>query len=366
MSKDSRLDEARKKISEVDSKMAALFEERMEAAAMIADYKKENGLQIYDAQREKELINNNVDLILDENLKDYYIEFLKNTLDVSKQYQRRCIKGARIAYCGNEGAFAQIATNNIFPEGEAVPYKSFQDAYEAVENGECDVAVLPIENSYAGEVGAVMDIMFSGSLYINGLYTFQIEQCLLGTDDASLEDIKTVVSHPQALAQCDNYIKKIGAKKEEVGNTSFAAKMVAKEKDKTMAAIASREAASVYNLKVLDANIAESGDNSTRFAVFARNMSRYIGGAKNNHIIMMFTVKNEAGALAKAMNVIGAYGYNMSAVRSRPRKSLSWSYYFYVEADGDGNIDNEKRMLKALGATCDKLRVIGNMEGRID
>lgn len=366
MSNDSRLDEARKKISEVDSKMAALFEERMEAAAMIADYKKENGLQIYDAQREKELINNNVDLILDENLKDYYIEYLKNTLDVSKQYQRRCIKGARIAYCGNEGAFAQIATNNIFPEGEAVPYKSFQDAYEAVENGECDVAVLPIENSYAGEVGAVMDIMFSGSLYINGIYTFQIEQCLLGTNDSNIEDIETVVSHPQALAQCDNYIKRIGAKKEEVGNTSFAAKMVATEKDKTVAAIASREAASVYNLKVLDANIAESGDNSTRFAVFARNMSRYIGGAKNNHIIMMFTVKNEAGALAKAMNVIGAYGYNMSAVRSRPRKSLSWSYYFYVEADGDGNIDNEKRMLKALGATCDKLRVIGNMEGRID
>ena len=143
MSKENKLDEARKKISEVDSKMAALFEERMEAAAMIADYKKENGLQIYDAQREKELINNNVDLILDENLKDYYIEFLKNTLDVSKQYQRRCIKGARIAYCGNEGAFAQIATKNIFPEGEAVPYKSFQDAYEAGKLGPCNMRAFP-------------------------------------------------------------------------------------------------------------------------------------------------------------------------------------------------------------------------------
>lgn len=364
MEKENVLQEARKSISEIDSKMAALFEERMKSASVIAEYKKQNGIPIYDGEREREVINNNVDLILDEELKPYYIEYLQSVLDISKQYQRKCISGARIAYCGEEGAFAQMAADKIFPEGEAVSYKSFQDAYEAVEEGECDVAVLPIENSYAGEVGSVMDIMFQGSLYINDMHTFHVEQCLLGTKDSDISDIKKVISHPQALAQCDKYIKDIGAKKEEVGNTSFAAKMVADEKDKSVAAIASREAAKIYGLKILDANIAESQDNSTRFAVFAKNQARYLGGSKHNHIIMMFTVKDEAGALAKAINVIGAYGYNMSAVRSRPLKSLSWSYYFYVEADGDGNVENEKRMLKALGATCDKLRVIGDMKGR--
>ena len=159
-----------------------------------------------------------------------------------------------------------MAAGKIFPEGEEVSYKSFQDAYEAVERGKCDVAVLPIENSYAGEVGSVMDIMFRGSLYVNGVYTLQVEQCLIGTKDANIEDIKKVISHPQALAQCDSYIKNIGAKKEEAGNTSFAAKMVASEGDKTVAAIASREAANIYGLKILDANIAQSQDNSTRFA----------------------------------------------------------------------------------------------------
>ena len=363
---ENELKKAREGISEVDSKMAALFEERMKLCGQIAEYKKSNGIQIYDAEREREVINNNVDLILDEELKPYYVEFLENVMDISKQYQRKCISGARIAYCGEEGAFAQMAAGKIFPEGEEVSYKSFQDAYEAVERGECDVAVLPIENSYAGEVGSVMDIMFRGSLYVNGVYTLQVEQCLIGTKDANIEDIKKVISHPQALAQCDSYIKNIGANKEEAGNTSFAAKMVASEGDKTVAAIASREAANIYGLKILDANIAQSQDNSTRFAVFSRNQARYLGGSKHNHIIMMFTVKDEAGALAKAINVIGAYGYNMSAVRSRPLKSLSWSYYFYVEADGDGNVENEKRMLKALGATCDKLRVIGDMKGRIE
>lgn len=364
MEKENILQEARKNISEIDSKMAALFEDRMKQSAIIAEYKKHNGVSIYDAEREREVIDNNVDLILDEEIKSYYVEYLQSILDISKQYQRKCIKGARIAYCGEEGAFAQIAADKIFPEGDAISYRSFQDAYEAVENGECDVAVLPIENSYAGEVGSVMDIMFRGSLYINDVHTFHVEQCLLGTKDADISDIKKVISHPQALAQCDKYIKKIGAKKEETGNTSFAAKMVADENDKTVAAIASREAANIYGLKILDASVAESQDNSTRFAVFSRNQARYLGGSKHNHIIMMFTVKDEAGALAKAMNVIGAYGYNMSAVRSRPTKSLSFSYYFYVEADGDGNVENEKRMLKALGVTCDKLKVVGDMKGR--
>ena len=366
MEKENDLQKAREKISEIDSKMAALFEERMQQAALIADYKRDNGIPIYDGSREREVIENNVDLILDEDLKSYYVEFLQNVMDVSKQYQRKCIEGARIAYSGDEGAFAQIATDKIFPEGESVSYKSFQDAYEAVEQGECDLAVLPIENSYAGEVGSVMDIMFQGSLYVNAMYTFHVEQCLLGTQDADISDIEKVVSHPQALAQCDKYIKEIGAKKEEAGNTSFAAKMVAANNDKSVAAIASREAAKIYGLKILDANVAQSGDNSTRFAVFSRNQARYLGDSKHNHIIMMFTVKDEAGALAKAINVIGAYGYNMSAVRSRPLKSLSWSYYFYVEADGDGNVENEKRMLKALGVTCDKLRVIGDMKGRTE
>ena len=365
MSNQKTLDNAREKVSEIDSKMAKLFEERLEAVSEIAAYKKENGLPILDKKREDFLLNKNTDIVRDE-FKDYYVKFLKDTMDVSKQYQRKCISGARIAYAGTEGAFAEIAARNVFPDGELVSYKSFSEAYRAVEKGDCDSAVLPIENSYVGEVGAVMDIMFQGSLYINGLYTSKVEQCLLGTSDADLLDIKRIISHPQALAQCEEYIGNLNVKAEEVSNTAYAAKMVSESNDKSVAAIASREAADIYNLKILDANIEKDKDNSTRFAVFARHMAYPPEGSKHNHIIMMFTVKDEAGALAKAINVIGAYGYNMSAVRSRPDKSLSWSYYFYVEADGDGNIDNQERMLKALGATCDKLKVVGNVsEGGI-
>ncbi|MCR4610458.1 MAG: chorismate mutase [Lachnospiraceae bacterium] len=362
MINDNSFNDAREKINSIDSKMAELFEERMRAVSDIAAYKKEKGIPVVDKNREDNLLKTNVDLI-DEEYKDYYVEFLQNTMDVSKQYQRKCIKGARIAYAGIDGAFAQIAASRIFPEAEIVSYRNFAEAYRAVEKGECDNAVLPIENSYVGEVGTVMDIMFGGGLYVNGLYTFQVEQCLLGTKDAKLEDVKKVISHPQALTQCETFIDKLNVEIEEVGNTAVAARQIAKEGDKTLAAIASREAAEIYGLKVLDAGISQDRDNSTRFAVFARNMAAVSEEAKNNHIILMFTVKDEAGALAKAINVIGAYGYNMSAVRSRPNKKLSWSYYFYVEADGDGNRANQERMLHALGATCDKLKIIGDMEG---
>lgn len=362
MSSEDSLREAREKIGEVDAKIALLFTERMKAVKEVANYKKDNGIPILDEKREEELLSINSDKIDDE-YKDYYVEFYRHTLEASKHYQRKVIQGAKIAYAGMDGAFAQIAASNIFPEANLISYRSFYDAYKAVESGECDNAVLPIENSYVGEVGSVMDIMFEGELYVNGLYTFQVEQCLLGTKDSDISDIKTVVSHPQALNQCESYIKSLGADINEAGNTAYAAEMVSDKGDKTIAAIGSRESAEIYGLKILDSNIAQDSDNSTRFAVFSRSMASKREHAKSNHIIMMFTVKDEAGALAKAINVIGSFGYNMSAVRSRPNKKLSWSYYFYVEADGNGNKENQQRMVSALSATCDKLKIIGDMEG---
>lgn len=359
-----KLNEARAKINEIDEKMASLFEERMQAAKVIAGYKKERGLPIFDAVREQALIERNLGFIKDYEISSYYVRFLNDLMAVSKQYQERLISGTKIAYCGIEGAFANIAVTKIFPYGNAVSYPDFRAAYEAVENGECDCCVLPIENSYAGEVGQVMDLMFSGSLYVNGIYTLRVAHHLLGVGGAGLKDVKKVVSHPQALAQCAGYIRKKGYATEEYTNTAAAAKAVKELNDPATAAIASAETARLYGLEILDHDINESAVNSTRFAVFSRAENRKLSTPDGN-FIMVFTVKNEVGALAQALNVLGSYGFNMRALKSRPMKNLAWQYYFYIEAEGDETGRNGTDMLRHIALHCDKLKVVGHYSEEI-
>ncbi len=356
------LTRAREEINEIDEEMSKLFVRRMNAVSDIARYKKERGLPILDGDREAQVIERGNELIEEEELRAYYTRFLTDTMSISKQYQRKLMEGMRVAYCGIEGAFAHMAAESLFPEANAVAYVDFKAAYAAVEAGECDAAVLPLENSFAGEVGTVMDIMFGGSLYVNDLRTLQVEHCLVGLPGADPSKITTVMSHPQALAQCNGYIERKGYRVVQSTNTALAARDVAQRGDASFAAIASSTAAKLYGLEVLESNINDSESNSTRFGVFSRTRSQKPENSKSGHILLMFTVKNEAGALAKAINVIGAYGYNMSVVRSRPMRSLAWQYYFYIEANGDGTRGNEERMITALRATCDKLKVLGSFE----
>ena len=352
----NKLEEARKIINEVDSQMAELFEKRMRAAEMVYEHKKEFGLPILDEKREDAVIEKNSALVEDSVLKEYYIDFLKNTMSLSRAYQYRMQSGLKVAYSGVEGAFAHIAAGRIFPEGKRTSYSDFKAAYDSVVKGECDVAVLPIENSYAGEVGQTIDLIFSGTLYINGIYELDIHQNLLGVQGARIEDIKKVTSHPQALSQCHDYIKMRGFVTEEANNTALAAKTVAESNDKTLGAIASVETAQIYGLKVIEANINKSGENTTRFAVLSKVKAT---STSLSSTVLMFTVKHEAGSLANAIGIIGKYGYNMTALRSRPMKKHSWQYYFYVEIDGSVNSENGTKMIEELRALCDKLKVAG-------
>ena len=355
----NRLDEARRTINSVDAKMAELFVERMNAAAIIADYKREHGLEIYDEKREEEIIRRNSSLVEDDELRSYYVSYLKNTMAVSRSYQSKLLFGMKVAYCGTEGAFAHIGACKLFPTAKKIAYESFEAAYSAADKGECDVALLPMENSYQGEVGQVTDLMFSGTLYINSIAELPVSHDLLVLDGASAKDIKTVVSHPQALGQCNDYIKSHGYKSVEYSNTALAAKYVAEKGDPTLAAIASEEAGQIYGLKLLDKNINSARNNTTRFAVFSRSMNTHSSKEMGIHTVLLFTVRNEAGALAKAIDVIGRHGFNMRALRSRPMKELLWEYYFYVEAEGNINTEEGKRMLEELGEFCDRLKVVG-------
>ena len=352
----NKLDEAREIINKVDSQMAELFVERMKAAEMVFEYKKDFGLPVSDSKREESVINKNSELIDDEVIKSYYIDYIKNLMDISKAYQYRMQSGLKVAYSGVEGAFAHIAAGRIFPDCNRISFRDFKSAYDSVVNGEADVAVLPIENSYAGEVGQTIDLIFSGGLFINGIYELEIHQNLLGVAGATVNDIKKVTSHPQALGQCHDYIKFRGFDIEEANNTAIAAKTVAETNDKSLGAIASVETAEIYGLKILEANINKSGENTTRFAVLSKVRAESPALTSS---VLMFTVKNEAGSLANAISIIGKYGYNMTALRSRPLKKHSWQYYFYIEIDGTTDNEEGKKMIADLNKVCDKLKIAG-------
>ena len=356
---DNRLNEAREIINRVDKEMARLFEERMSASVTVAEYKKDHGLEIFDERRENEVIEKNSKLISDDELRAYYINFLKSTMAVSRSYQSRLMEGMRVAYSGTEGAFAHIASNKLFPTARKIAYPTFEAAYRAVEAGECEVAVLPVENSFNGEVGQVTDLMFSGTLYVNGMLDLAVSQDLLAKPGTKLSDIKKVLSHTQALGQCAEYIKERGFVAEEFTNTALAAKYVKECDDPTVAAIASGEAAEIFGLDVLEKNINASRQNTTRFAIFSRSEAAHSKSEMGLHTVFLFTVRNEAGALAKAIEVIGKHGFNMHSLRSRPMKELLWQYYFYVEAEGNINSLEGQAMLDELALYCDRLRVVG-------
>ncbi len=264
----------------------------------------------------------------------------------------------KVAYSGIRGAYANIAAMKIMKNGEYVSYPSFGSVYDAVVKGECTHGVLPIENSFAGDVAQVLDLLYFGDLSIIGIYEMPIVHYLLGIPGSTISDIKTVYSHPQALDQCSAYIREHGFVKAVATNTAVAAKEVSEKNDPSIAAIAGKETAKFYGLTILGQEINERDDNTTRFALIAKNDRPLL--EKRESFSLILTVKNEAGAFAKAITTIGNGGFNMRAIRSRPAKSLAWKYYFYIEGEGDLSGEAGKMMLSKLRENCETIRVLGN------
>ncbi len=355
------LDAARKEITRIDEEMARLFEERMHEVACVAAYKQEHGLPIRDPSREDALISRCRQQIQDPAVEGHYVDFLRQVIHVSCRYQERLIHGRKVAYSGVEGAYAHIAARKLFPEAQCLGFGGFEEAWRAVESGECDCAVLPLENSYAGEVGTVMDLLFTGNLFINHVMDLPVRHALIACPGAKTEGIRTVLSHSQALRQCAGYIQSHGWETAECSNTAVAARKVKELNDPSVAAICSEETAELYGLTLLEGGINDAMNNTTRFAVLSRSQNRpaRTGLKDTAGFILVFTVQNRAGALAQTLNIIGAHGYNMKNLRSRPMKDLQWNYYFYIEAEGNILSENGDMLLRELGAICARLKLVG-------
>ena len=351
----------KEKLTKIDEQMAKLFEERVEICKDTATEAKENGLALRDEAYEKASLEKYADNILDDGIRSYYATFLRSTFDICEAYREMQQQGMKVAYGGVQGAYANIAAKKMFPAANLLAKADFLEAYKAVETGECDVAVLPIENSLAGEVGEVMDLIYRGPLHINRVFELPIRHHLLGIKGSSRERITKVISHPQALAQCSNYIRKNGLSTETAANTSAAAALVKELQDPYVGVIASEETAAIFGLEILDGEIQNALVNTTRFAAFSRSLHKPARESRNadEKFILVYTVKNEAGALAATLNIIGAHGFNMRCLRSRPLKSLPWNYYFYIELEGNINTPNGADMMNELSVVCADLKLVG-------
>lgn len=358
--KTDQLKEIREKITRTDEEMAELFRRRMELVEQVGLYKKANSLPVYDPERERQVLMEGARRMDDPKIRAHYVNFLESVMAIARRYQGTILEGLRVAYSGTEGAFAHIAASRIFPTARKIAYNGFKKAYEAVESGECDCAVLPVENSFAGDVDQVNDLMFSGTLFINGMYDLAVTHDLIGIEGAGLKDIKTVVSHPQALSQCAGFIEDNGLKQVEYSNTALAAEYVREKNDRSVAAIASAESAKLSGLEIIARSINDDRSNTTRFAVFSRVDIRAASHGESPHFSLLFTARNEAGSLVEALRIIGRHGFNMRTLRSRPMKELLWQYYFYVEAEGDIYSEEGLRCVEEMKSCCDKIKIVGS------
>ena len=349
------LEQARAEIDTVDAQLAALFERRMAAVLQVAEYKRAHGLPIYDAARETAVLEKAAARIQQPALRPYYKDHVQHMMDLAKQYEAAVLGQSRAAYQGVEGAFAHIALKALFPHAEAVSYSTWDEVFEAVAAGEAAHGVVPFENSHAGDVSAVLDLCYNHpELWVVDVYDLPISQNLLVLPGTQLSQLRTVYSHQQAIAQSETFLKQFRLPATAMANTAMAAKFVAESKDPTKAAIASAETAALYGLEILVPNINTDGDNTTRFIVLSREKP-----PAGNRFSLLITVDNKPGKLAEVIQVIGASGFNMESIKSRPMPHVPFEYYFYVELVGDAAAGETAALLRELDRTCRTVRLLG-------
>lgn len=313
------IQDLRNNIDVIDKEITSLFLERMKLCRAVGEYKAENGLAILDTKREKELLQDKLTGV-DEPSKEGLQRLFQCIMDISKDEQKKvCTKAKEvIGFCGIEGAYGYFAAKSI---GERVcAYSSFKAVADAVEGGEISKGILPIENTTSGSVLEVYDILGESSLYIIGEIIMPISHSLLGL--GSLEDVKSVCSHHQALTQCNGYIETMGFKRIQSVNTAVAAKECKEKGDVSLGVIASEKCGELYGLNVLRDNIEDRRGNKTRFVVVSQSRE---GASDVDKASVTFTLPHRQGALCEVLSYFN--DVNLTKIESRPVGDFEYRFY---------------------------------------
>ncbi|MBP3421516.1 MAG: prephenate dehydratase [Lachnospiraceae bacterium] len=369
--------ELRDKIDVIDKQMVELYEQRMDICKQVAQYKIETGKKVFDRVREEEKIRKVKSYTNDEFYSRAVEELFEQIMSVSRklQYQLLAEHGSigrlpfmgvdslheekiRVVFQGAEGAYSQAAMMQYFGnEIDSFHVDTFRDAMSAIEEGSADFAVLPIENSTAGIVSDIYDLLVEFENYIVGEQIIKIEHCLLGLPGTNIEDIKTVYSHPQSLMQSARFLNEYNWKQISMQNNAFAAKKVVEDNDKTQAAVASAYAGEIYGLEVLKQGVNQSETNATRF-IIVTNQKVFLKDAKK--ISICFEIPHESGSLYRLLSHFIYNNLNLCKIESRPIEGRNWEYRFFVDIEGNLADSAVKNALRGLRDEARNMKILGN------
>lgn len=372
------LQELRKQIDEIDEQIVALYEKRMDISSQVADYKIETGKRVFDKEREYAKLQKVQSMTHNEFNSHGIRELFEQIMSMSRklQYKKLAEKGtsgrlpfigvdsleldmARVVFQGAEGAYSQMAMMRYFGEDvNCFHVDTFRDAMGAIEEGSADFAVLPIENSTAGIVNEIYDLLVEFENYIVGEQIIRIEHCLMGLPGASVDGIQTVYSHPQSLMQSARFLNDHPSWRQiSMQNNAFAAKKVSEEGNLSQAAIASEYAAKIYGLEILKKGVNQSQTNATRF-IIVTNQRIFLKDA--GKISICFETPHESGSLYHILSHIIYNNLNMTKIESRPIEGRDWEYRFFVDFDGNLSDSAVKNALRGLREEARNMKILGN------
>lgn len=368
--------ELRNEIDKIDDELIPLLLKRMSISEQVAKYKVEHSLPVLNEKREQEILQSVGEKCGDKG------EIIKTvfsaTMDASRALQHKIIGGGKnlretinnaltdetltangesIACQGVEGAYSGVTANKIFPDSPVKFYTHFEDVFEAVNKGEAKFGVIPVENSTAGSVHESYDLIMKYRFYVVGAYDLKIEHCLCAKPDTKYEDITDIYSHPQALSQCNNFVKNFDFTGVNFTNTAAAAKFVSESDKNDIAVICSELAAKKYGLKILKRNVQNNNNNRTRFIVISKKLIISNGADK---ISLIFSTADKTGSLYRVLGRFSMAGLNLTKLESRPIENENFNYHFYVDVSGSVRDESTIDLMCALSDELPEFEFLGN------
>ena len=374
----------REQIDQLDLQMASLFEQRMAVCRQVGAYKKERKLPVLNAKRERELLDAKVALIQDPSLLPYVTALFENIMTSSRmvqeklveeldpqkaasleayhkmmQWQGSALAEQRILYQGQPGAYGEEAAMGFFgPDCDRMNLKTWDGVFRGVKEGFGDYGVVPIENSSTGSINDVYDLLGQFGCYIVGEQIVRVEHCLLACASANMDTITDLYTHEQGFRQCREFLTAHPKwNQHDMVNTALAAKYVQESGDPAKAAIASRRAAELYGLQILQTRINDNTRNYTRFIIVAAE-PRFPEDA--NKISVRFNVPHTEGSLCRVLQVFARAGLNLEKLESRPEPEENWKYNFYADFTGNLRAAEMERVIRELIDAAISFRVLGN------
>ena len=373
------LNDYRRQIDEIDTQLLALFAQRMEVAVGIAAYKKEHGLPVLDSSRERQKL---LDIAAKspDAVKEYAVSLYSLLFELSRGYQNRVLgvssdlteqiaqaiestpklfpESAAVACQGVEGAYSQLACDRLFRLPNIFYFSSFDAVFSAIEKGLCQYGVIPLENSTAGSVNAVYDLMMRHHFHIVRSMRLKVDHNLLANPGAQLSGIREIFSHPQAIAQCAAFLQSLsGVKVTPCENTAAAAQRVAQSGRMDAAALSSRSCAELYGLTCLAASVQDQGNNFTRFICISRELEIYPGADRTS---LMVVLPHRPGSLYKVLSRFYALGINLNKLESRPMPERSFEFMFYFDLDTPVYSPQFQQLMGELPGLCEEFSYLGS------